>query len=113
MRGGRQTDQQQPRVRVAKPWYRFRPIGLVAKRAAFFTADPLTVLTQPRTLVAGDDLFANLEEIHVLVSVSSVLVLVDTRYHTRHALLLTIGASALQANAFWNSGMFASTPFTR
>src|SRR4051794_16504844 len=34
-------------------------------------------------------------------------------YHTRQALALTIGAFALQENAFANSGMFDSGPFTR
>jgi hypothetical protein len=34
-------------------------------------------------------------------------------YQTRQAFGLTIGASALHENAFWNSGMFETTPFTR
>ena len=34
-------------------------------------------------------------------------------YHTRQAFSRTIGGPALQANAFWNSGMFETTPFTR
>ena len=34
-------------------------------------------------------------------------------YQTRHALARTIGASGLHENAFWNSGMFDTTPFTR
>ncbi len=34
-------------------------------------------------------------------------------HHTRHALGRTIGAFGLHANAFWNSGMFDSGPFTR
>ena len=34
-------------------------------------------------------------------------------YHTRHAVLFTIGDAAGQLNAFWNSGKFATTPFTR
>ena len=34
-------------------------------------------------------------------------------YQTRQALSLTMGWPALQENAFWNSGMFCSVPFTR
>ena len=40
----------------------------------------------------------------------------DTRrfsYQTRQAFWLTIGCPALQENAFWNSGMFCTTPLTR
>jgi hypothetical protein len=36
-----------------------------------------------------------------------------TNYQTRHAFFDTIGASAGQENAFWNSGMFTTVPFTR
>jgi hypothetical protein len=39
--------------------------------------------------------------------------MVSQRYHTRQALALTIGCPAWQENAFWNSGMFSTTPFTR
>ena len=34
-------------------------------------------------------------------------------YHTRQAFSLTIGWPALQAKAFWNSGIFCSVPSTR
>ena len=34
-------------------------------------------------------------------------------YHTRQAFSRTIGDPAGHANAFWNSGMFETTPFTR
>jgi len=34
-------------------------------------------------------------------------------HQTRHALCLTIGAFALHENAFWNSGMLETGPFTR
>src|SRR5713226_4659611 len=37
----------------------------------------------------------------------------SAHHHTRHAFCLTIGAFALHANAFWNSGMFDSGPLTR
>src|SRR6266487_3250792 len=38
---------------------------------------------------------------------------VNGDHHTRHAVGRTIGASALHENAFRNSGMFESGPFTR
>jgi len=34
-------------------------------------------------------------------------------HHTRQAFSLTMGWPALQLNAFWNSGMFCTTPSTR
>src|SRR5690242_16234153 len=34
-------------------------------------------------------------------------------YQTRQAFSLTIGWPAWQPHAFWNSGMFCATPFTR
>ena len=34
-------------------------------------------------------------------------------HHTRQAFSATIGCPALQPNAFWNSGMFETTPLTR
>src|ERR1039457_2550537 len=34
-------------------------------------------------------------------------------YQTWHAFWLTIGCPALHENAFWNSGMFCTVPFTR
>src|SRR5207253_6252428 len=34
-------------------------------------------------------------------------------YQTLHCVCRTIAVSALHENAFWNSGMFETTPFTR
>ncbi len=34
-------------------------------------------------------------------------------YHTRHCCALTIAEPGLHSNAFWNSGMFDTTPLTR
>lgn len=34
-------------------------------------------------------------------------------HHARHAFSRTIGWPVLQLHAFWNSGMFCTTPFTR
>src|SRR5258706_14927533 len=34
-------------------------------------------------------------------------------YHTRQAFAFNMGCPALQPQAFWNSGMFCTTPFTR
>jgi hypothetical protein len=34
-------------------------------------------------------------------------------HQTRQAFWLTIGWPALHENAFWNSGMFCTVPFTR
>ena len=59
----RKANQQHARVRIAKPRNRLRPIRLIAKRATFFASDPFTVLTQPRTFFAGDDLLANNRQI--------------------------------------------------
>jgi hypothetical protein len=39
--------------------------------------------------------------------------MLECSHHTRHWFWLTIGCPALQPQAFWNSGMFCITPFTR
>src|ERR1035441_1889913 len=46
-------------------------------------------------------------------SASSVVHSAIRLYQTRQAGLRTMGASGLQLYAFWNSGMFPTTPLTR
>src|SRR6266849_6606559 len=81
-----ETEDQQPRARIAEAWNRLGPVRLVAERSALFAPDPLAMLAQPRAAMAGDDGVAN------------------GFHHTRHALPRAIGASALHENAFRNSG---------
>jgi hypothetical protein len=43
----------------------------------------------------------------------SVCINGNPHYHTLHRFLFTMGASALQWKASWNSGMFETTPLVR
>jgi hypothetical protein len=55
MRGGRQAQQQDARVRVAEPGHRSSPIRLVPEGGAPFPRDFLAVTPQTRTTIAADD----------------------------------------------------------
>src|SRR4029453_14359866 len=55
MRGGRQAQQQDARIRVAEPGHRFSPIRLVPEGGALFPRDLLAVTPQARATIAADD----------------------------------------------------------
>src|SRR5581483_8319067 len=101
--------------------YRARPVDVVPVRAALFDPDSLAVLTQSRAGVARDDRVAHGFERRSVLRRARIACprelasgrAHDPRYHTRHCAPRTIGASLLHENAFWNSGMFETTPFTR
>ena len=56
VRGRRQPQQQDPRIRVAEPRQRPAPVRLVAEPRDLLDGDPLAPLDQPRTPPARDDL---------------------------------------------------------
>jgi hypothetical protein len=62
VRGGRQPEHEDPRTRIAEPRDRAAPVGVLSKRRALLPRDPLAVLAQPRTAVAGDDAAVNGEQ---------------------------------------------------
>src|SRR5262245_46026237 len=57
VRGRRQPDDQQPRRRITEARHRSRPVRFIAVGTPLLAADPLTVLAQPWTALARDDLF--------------------------------------------------------
>jgi hypothetical protein len=59
VRGGRETDDQQPRRGIAEARDRTSPVHLVAVRAFLFESDAAAVLPQTRTTIAGDNRVAN------------------------------------------------------
>jgi hypothetical protein len=81
MRGWRETDEQETRLRITESRNRLAPVDLVTIRTPFRPRDLGAVISQTWAAGAGDDACLN-------------------RYQTRHAFLRTIGASALHENAF-------------
>jgi hypothetical protein len=57
MRRGRESKDQQLRVRVAESRHRFAPVFTVPERQPLFTRHSFAVFHQPRTLPASDDFF--------------------------------------------------------
>ena len=109
VRGRRQPDDQQARARIAEPGHRSRPVGVVAKGPALLAADPLAVLPQPRTPLARRRSRSRDGQ-----PADPGCASIGTRFTRRGTpARRTIGASALHENAFWNSGMFDTTPLTR
>ena len=55
VRRGREGDEQDPGVRVAKSRHGLSPVGLVTVGGSLLAGDQLTVVPQPRAPAAGDD----------------------------------------------------------
>jgi hypothetical protein len=60
VRGRRQADEQQPRVRVAEAGDRFAPVRVLPVSAPLLARDLGAMLAKPRASFARDDLLMNL-----------------------------------------------------
>lgn len=100
--GGCKSNNEQSSTGIAEAGNRPRPIRLFAVGLPLIAGDALAIGTKTWTLFARHDSVVNCRQ--------------DSRgptYHTRHIVARTIADSARQENAFWNSGIFDTTPFTR
>ena len=105
--GGRETDEQETGLRIAESRNRLTPVDVVAKGAAPGSRNLRAVRAKSIAALAGNDSLAYDTEWDrswfVVLRSSTYLerrTSNDSCYQTRHAVLRTIGASALHENAF-------------